>query len=138
VTAKSWGTAPFGVAAAAVAALCKAAFLIFMGVIGVATADDVSDPFGGGVLVFGIVYAVVGLALPRGSRLARNVLAALTVIPVVVGVVYMFTGPAEAIVPSLVAVALALGVLALLFWPETSRAYFEDAPAGDPGSSPAG
>ena len=133
---KSWGTAPFPVAAAAVTALCKAAFLIFMGVIGIASADEVSDPFGAGVLIFGVVYAVLGLMIPRGSRVARDIFGALTVIPVVVGLVYAFTGPRSAVFPSLVAVALALGVLALLYVPESSKRYFA-RPSDDPARQPA-
>ena len=134
---KSWGTAPFPVAAAAVVALCKASFLIFMGVIGVWTADQVSDPFGAGVLIFGIIYAVLGLMIPRGSRVARDVFGALTLVPAVVGVIYAFTGPADAVIPALVASGLAVGVLLLLYSTDSARRYFSDAPE-DPTSRAAG
>jgi hypothetical protein len=115
---------PFPVTIAAFVALAKAAFLVIMGIIGFAAADTVSDPFGVGVFLFGLAYGLVGFLLLRGSRLARDVLAVLSAITAAVGLVYAFTGPADAVLPSLVAVAFALGVIALLFLPGSSKAHF--------------
>src|SRR5262245_63921619 len=105
---KSWGAAPFTVVGAAVIALCKALFLVFMGIIGVASANSVSTPFGVGILVFGLVYAAVGYFVPKGSNVSRIVLALLSLVTLVVGIVYAFTGPSGAIAPSLVAAGFAL------------------------------
>ena len=116
---------PFPVAIAAMVALATAAFLLFMGVIGVASANSVSDSFGVGVLIFGIVYAVAGYLLFRGSRPARAIIAGLSLIAAVVAVIYAFSGPTAAIVPSLVTAALALGVIVLLYLPESSKAHFQ-------------
>jgi hypothetical protein len=124
VTAKNWGTAPFVVSLAAVIALCKAFYLIALGILGAVIADSVGDTFSWGILVFGAVYAVVGFLVPRGSRLARAVLGLLSLVTAVIGVVYAFTGPSSAVVPSLVATAFALIVLLALYWPESARAYF--------------
>ena len=108
-------------------ALATAAFLLLMGVIGVASANSVSDSFGVGVLIFGIVYAVAGYMLFRGSRPARVIIAGLSLIGAVVAVIYAFSGPTAAIVPSLVTAALSLGVIALLYLPESSKAHFQRA-----------
>ena len=57
-------------------------------------------------------------------RVARDIFGLLTLIPVVVGLVYAFTGPSSAVFPSLVAVALAVGVLALLYGTDSAKRYF--------------
>jgi len=122
---KSWGTAPFTVVGAAAIALCKALFLVAMGIIGIASANSVSNPFGAGILVFGLVYAAVGYFVPKGSNVARIVLALLSLVTAVVGLVYAFTGPSAAVVPSLVAAGFAILVVLALYWPQSARAYFE-------------
>ena len=68
---KGWGSAPFPVSAVAAVTLCKAGFLLFFGLIGLAAQDNVSDPWGGGMIVLGLVFAVLGWLLPRGLNLAR-------------------------------------------------------------------
>jgi hypothetical protein len=115
---------PLPVSLAAFVALAKAAFLVIMGIIGFAAADSVSDSFGGGVFLFGLGYGLVGFLLLRGSRVARDALGFLSAVTAAVGLVYAFTGPAGAVVPSLVAVAFAVGVIALLYLPAASKAYF--------------
>jgi hypothetical protein len=115
---------PFPVALAAIVALCKGAFLVIMGIIGFAAADSVSDSWGAGVLIFGIVFGLAGLLLFRGSRVARDVVGVLSLVSVIGGVIYIFTGPTSAIVPSLITAAVAAGVIALLYLPEGSKAYF--------------
>lgn len=116
--------APFAVWLAAVFGFVKAAFLGFMGIIGVATWDEVSDPWGIGALVLAALFLLASFALLRGSRAARIVLAALAVIGGVLALVYVFVGPTSAILPSLVTVGLAAVVLWLLYGSRSARDYF--------------
>ena len=115
---------PFPVALAAIVALCKGAFLIVMGIIGFAAANSVSDSWGVGVFIFGIVFAGAGFMLFRGSRVARDVVGVLSLVSVIGGVIYAFSGPTSAIVPSLITAGVAAGVIALLYLPEGSKAFF--------------
>ena len=91
--------APPTVLLAAVFGFVKAAFLGFMGIIGVAAWDDVSDPWGIGALVLAALLGLASFALLRGSRAARVVLAGLGVVGGVMALVYVFVGPTSAISP---------------------------------------
>ena len=115
---------PFPVALAAIVALCTGGFLIMMGIIGVASADQVGNPFGTGVLILGILFCGAALLLFRGSRLGRAAIGVLCAVGVVGGVIYMFRGPTYAIVPSLVTAGVAAGTIALLYLPEGSKNFF--------------
>ena len=115
---------PFVVMLASFFGFAKAVFLGFIGVVGVASWDDVSDPWGYGSLVMAALFAIASWLLLRGSRAARNVLGALAVIGGVLAAVYVFTGPASAVVPSLVTVAMAAALLYLLYLPRASKEYF--------------
>ena len=116
--------APPTVLLAAVFGFVKAAFLGFMGIIGVAAWDDVSDPWGIGALVLAALLGLASFALLRGSRAARVVLAGLGVVGGVMALVYVFVGPTSAILPSLVTAALAAVVLWLLYGSRSARDYF--------------
>ena len=116
--------APPTVLLAAVFGFVKAAFLGFMGIIGVAAWDDVSDPWGIGALVLAALFGLASFALLRGSRAARVVLAGLAVVGGVMALVYVFVGPTSAILPSLVTAALAAAVLWLLYGSRSARDYF--------------
>ena len=115
---------PFPVALAAIVALCKGAFLVVMGIIGFAAANSVSDSWGVGVFIFGIIFGLAGLLIFRGNRIARDVLGVLSLVSVIGGVIYAFSGPTSAIVPSLITAGVAAGVIALLYLPESSKAFF--------------
>jgi hypothetical protein len=115
---------PFVVVVAAMFGFAKALFLGFMGIIGVATWDDVSDPWGIGALVLAALFAIASYALLRGNRLARLVLAALAVAGGLLAVVYLFVGPSSAIVPSLVTAALDAVLIWLLYGPRSAREYY--------------
>jgi cbb3-type cytochrome oxidase subunit 3 len=118
---KGWGTAPFTVVLAAIVGLCKALFEILMGVIGF-FADEMSDQFGGGILVFGLVFLAATLLLLRGSALGYWLTVALSALGAAVALVYAFSGPNEFLVPGLVSAATNLAVIWLLFRP-AARAY---------------
>jgi hypothetical protein len=115
---------PFVVMIASLFGFAKAAFLGFMGIIGVVSWDDVSDPWGIGALVLAAVFGLASLALLRGSRSARIVLAALAAFGVGAALVYVFVGPTSAILPSLVTAALAATVIFLLYGPRAAKEYF--------------
>ena len=102
----------------------KAAFLGLMGLIGILSWDDVSDPWGIGALVLAALFGLASFALVRGSRAARSVLAGLAVVGGVLALVYVFVGPTSAILASLVTAALAAAVIWLLYGPQSAREYF--------------
>jgi hypothetical protein len=115
---------PFVVMVASFVGFAKAAFLGFMGLIGILSWDDVSDPWGIGALVLAALFGFASYALLRGNRVARIVLAALAVAGGVLALVYVFVGPTSAILPSLVTAALAAGLIWLLYGPQSAREYF--------------
>ena len=102
----------------------KAAFLGFMGLIGVLTWDEVSDPWGIGALVLAALFGLASFALLRGNRVARLVLGALAVVGGVAALYYVFTGPSSAILPSLVTVGMAALLLWLMYGARSAREYF--------------
>ena len=115
---------PFAVLVASFFGFAKAAFLGFMGLIGLLSWEDVTEPWGIGALVLAALFAIASLALLRGSRVARIVLAALAVAGGGLALVYVFVGPTSAIGPSLVTAALAAALIWLLYGPQSSREYF--------------
>lgn len=115
---------PFVVTIASFLGFAKAAFLGFMGLIGILSWDDVTDPWGIGALVLAALFGLGSFALLRGSRAARVVLAALAVVGGGAAVVYLFVGPTSAIGPSLVTAALAATLLWLLFGTRSAKEYF--------------
>src|SRR5262245_6295549 len=102
----------------------KAAFLGFMGIIGVASWDEVSDPWGIGALVLAALFALASFALLRGNRVARVVLAGLAAVGGVLAVYYVFAGPNSALVPSLVTAGFAALLIWLLYAPRAAKEYF--------------
>lgn len=115
---------PFPVWLAAIFGFAKAAFLALMGVIGVLAWDDVTDPWGIGALVLAALFGIASYLLMRGNRVARMVLGALAVIGGVTAVVYAFTGPTSAILPSITTAVLAAIVVWLLYGVRASKEYF--------------
>lgn len=115
---------PFVVMVASFFGFAKAAFLGFMGLVGVLSWDDVSDPWGIGALVLAALFGLASFALLRGNRVARLVLAALAVAGGVLALVYVFVGPTSAILPSLVTVAMAAALIWLLYGPRSAKEYF--------------
>jgi hypothetical protein len=118
---KGWGTAPFAVALAAIVGFCKAFFEILMGVIGF-FADQMSNQFGGGIFVFGVIFLAATLLLLRGNALGYWFTIVLAALGAAVALVYAFSGPNYVLVPGLVSAGTNLFVLYLLFRP-SARAY---------------
>ncbi len=115
---------PFVVMIASFFGFAKAAFLGFMGLIGILSWDDVSDPWGIGALVLAALFGLASFALLRGNRVARIVLGALAVAGGVMALVYVFVGPTSAILPSLFTAVMAAAVIWLLYGPQSAREYF--------------
>ena len=115
---------PFAVLIASFFGFAKAAFLGFMGLVGVLSWEDVTEPWGIGALVLAALFAVASWALLRGNRVARVVLAALAVAGGGGALVYVFVGPTSAIGPSLVTAGLAAALIWLLYGPQSSKEYF--------------
>jgi hypothetical protein len=127
MTKKGWGTAPFWVDLVAVIALSKAAFVLFMGIIGVAASTKISNQFGAGMIVFAVVYGAVALMLVRGSRIARDLIALLSVLSAIVAIVWAANAEKSALIEALVTLGFAVLVLVLLFVPANVKAYFRKA-----------
>jgi hypothetical protein len=116
VERKGFGTAPFVVVLAAIVGFSKALFEILIGVIGF-FADEMSNQFGGGIFVFGLVFLAATLLLLRGNLLGYWVTVILSALGAAVALVYAFSGPNEFLVPGLVSAAANLAVVWLLFRP---------------------
>ena len=114
---------PFVVSLAALIGFAKALFEGIIGAIGV-FAEDVNKAVAAFAIVFAVTFAIASWRLVRGSRTARHVTGALTLIGLVVALVYAFGGPTEALVPGLVSAGLNALVLWLLYGTSQSRAYF--------------
>ena len=115
---------PFTVLVASFFGFAKALFLGFMGLVGLLSWEDVTEPWGIGAIILAALFAIASWALLRGSKLARTVLAALAVAGGGIALVYVFVGPTSAIGPSLVTAALAAVLLWLLYGPRGSKEYF--------------
>ena len=95
-----------------------------MGIIGLVSWNDVTEPWGIGALVLAALFGIASYALLRGSRVARMVLAALAVAGGVMALIYVFVGPTSAILPSLFTAALAAVLIWLLYGPRAAKEYF--------------
>ena len=115
---------PASVFIASLFGFAKAAFLGFMGIIGIVSWDSVTDPWGYGALALAILFALASYLLLRGKPFARLVLATLAVAGGVLALIYVFVGPTSAILPSLVTAAFDALVLWLLYGPRSSKEYF--------------
>ena len=115
---------PFPVFVALGAAYALAATLLLMGLLGFFIWDALDDAVGVGATILGILVLAATYLAWRGSRAGRAFVALLAAIGAVAGVVYVFTGPTSAIIPSLVVAAFGAGVVALLFLPEASKRFY--------------
>ena len=115
---------PFPVALAGMIGLAKAAMEVLSGVLGLAIANSVDDSFGTGVLVFGIVYAIVSILLLRGNRFGYYVTVALATLGLVVAVAYTFRSEAGVVGATLVIAFFNALVLYLLLGTKSGRDFF--------------
>jgi hypothetical protein len=125
-TAASGGPPP-PVFLALLGAYALAGMLLFCGFIGFLTWAAVGDVVGVGATILGFLVLGATYVAWRGSRLGRNVLGFLATFGAVAGGIYLFTGPGEAFIPSLVVAALGAGTIALLYVPEASKRFYAAA-----------
>ena len=115
---------PFPVALAGMIGLAKAALEVLFGVLGLAIADSVDDSFGGGVLAFGIVYAIASILLLRGNRFGYYATVVLAVLGLVVAVVYGFDSEGSVMGGVIVIALFNALVLYLLIGRKSVRDFF--------------
>ena len=115
---------PAPVFLALLSAYALGATLLLMGFLGFMTWNAVGDPVGVGATILGLLVLGAAYIAWRGSRVGRAFIALLAAIGAGAGVIYVFTGPTSAIIPSLVVAGLGAGVLALLFAPDSAKRYY--------------
>jgi hypothetical protein len=118
------GGAPAVVAIAAMIGFAKAVFEAIFGLLGIAVANGMDDSFGGGLLAFGVVYAIASLLLLRGSRAGYYVTVVLSALGLVVAVLYLFRSESAIFGATLVVGFLNALVLYLLLSTKSGRTYF--------------
>lgn len=118
---------PGPVGIAAMIGFAKAIFEIGFGVIGVLMANSMDDSFGGGVLAFGILYAIASYLLSRGNRLGYYLTIALSALAVVVAIVYALDSEGGVLGGIIVVVVFNALVLYLLLGRESAREFFRRA-----------
>jgi uncharacterized membrane protein (UPF0136 family) len=118
---------PGPVGVAAVIGFGKAIFEMGFGLLGVLMANSMDDSFGGGVLAFGIVYAIASYLLSRGNRLGYYLTIALSALAIVVAIVYALDSEGGILGGIIVIVALNALVLYLLLGRESAREFFRRA-----------
>ena len=109
------------------ASYALAATLFVFGLLGFLTWKAVGDPVGVGATILGLLVLGATYIAWRGSRVGRAFIGLLAAIGAVAGVIYVFTGPTSAIIPSLVVAGLGAGVVALLFVPDAAKRYYSAA-----------
>jgi hypothetical protein len=115
---------PFVVYLAAGLGLTKAVYEGFLGFIGLAASAGVGNTFSTIAIIFAFAYAAGSWFLLRGQHWARHVIGVLSLIGAVVAGIYVFAGPSDAVIPSIVACALNVVPLYLLYGTTQAREYF--------------
>jgi uncharacterized membrane protein (UPF0136 family) len=118
---------PGPVAFAGLIGIAKAIFEAGFGLLGVAVANSMDDSFAGGVLAFGILYAIASWLLLRGNRVGYYLTIALSTLGLVVGIIYAFRAESSVLGTTLVVVGLNALVLYLLLGRQSVREFFSRA-----------
>lgn len=118
------GAVPAPVQIAVWAAYALAIALLLFGFIGFLISNAIGDSVGGGAFILGLIVLGAAYITGKGSAIGRAVIGLGSLATAVVGVIYMFTGPGSAFIPSLVIAALAAGTFALLYLTATARRYY--------------
>jgi hypothetical protein len=115
---------PVPVQIAVWSAWALAASLLFFGFIGFLISNAIGDSVGGGAFVVGLLVAGAAYLTSRGSKLGRAFIGLSAAAVAVVGVIYAFTGPGSAVIPSLVIAALSAGTFALLYLSTSAKEFY--------------
>ena len=118
---------PGPVAFAGMIGIAKAIFEAGFGLLGLAVANSMDDAFGGGMLVFGIVFAIASWLLLKGNRTGYYLTIALSALGLIVAVVYAFGSEGGVLGGTIVVVALNALVLYLLLGRQSTREFFNRA-----------
>lgn len=121
------GTPPLPVFAALLGAYALALVLLLSGFLGFLTWAAVGDVVGIGATILGLLVLGSTYIAWRGSNAGRAFLGLLGAICAVSGGIYMFRGPGEAFITSLVVALLGAGMVFLLFFPERSKRFYAAA-----------
>jgi hypothetical protein len=101
-----------------------AASLLLFGFIGFLISNAIGNGVGGGSFVVGLIVAGAAYLLSRGNAVARAFIGLGAAATAVVCVIYAFTGPGSAVIPSLVIGALAAGTFALLYVADSAKQFY--------------
>jgi hypothetical protein len=101
-----------------------AASLLLFGFIGFLISNAIGDEVGGGAFILGLIVAAAAYLTGRGSRLGRAFLGLGAAATAVACVIYAFTGPASAVIPSLVIAALSAGTFAMLYLAASAKEFY--------------
>lgn len=115
---------PAGVQIAIFGAYALAAALVLFGVLGFLISETIGDSFGAGAFVLGLIVAGAAYLASRGRSVGRAVIGLGAALTAVVGVIYAFTGPSSAVIPSLVIAAMAAATFALLYLSDSAKRFF--------------
>jgi hypothetical protein len=115
---------PAAVAFAGFIGLGKAVFEAGFGLLGIAVANSMDDTFGGGLLVFGILFGIASWLLLRGSRAGYYLTVALSALGLAVAVIYIFGSESAVLGATLVTAIFNAVVLYLLLGRTSAREYF--------------
>jgi hypothetical protein len=115
---------PGSVSFAGMIGLAKAIFEGGFGLLGLAIADSIDDSFGGGMLLFGIVFAIASLLLLRGSRVGYYLTLVLSAIGLVIGLVYLTDANDATLGAAIVIAFFNALVLYLLLGTKSAREFF--------------
>ena len=126
-TAEADSGPPAPVFIALIGSYALAATLLLMGFLGFLTWAAVGDVVGVGATILGLLVLGATYIAWRGSSLGRALIGLLAAVGVVAGVLYVFSGPSSAIIPSLAVAGLGAGTIALLFLPEASKRFYSAA-----------
>ena len=104
---------PIGVTIVMVLIVISGIILVFNGAISaIMLRDDINIVFSLVLIILGLIYLAVAGALGRGNRGARMLIAAVTVISLIVGVVGLFSGN---VWTAIIQIAIAVVILLVLF-----------------------
>lgn len=98
--------------------------LLLFGFIGFLISNAIHNGVGGGAFVLGLVVAGAAYLTGRGNRVGRAFIGLSAAAVAVVGVIYAFTGPGSAVIPSLVIAALSAGTFALLYLSTSAKEFY--------------
>ena len=104
---------PFGVTLIVILIVINGILTVISGVISaLMLRDDINIVYSLILIILGLIYLAVAGALGRGNRAARMLIAVVTVLMLIVGIVGLFSGN---LVTAIVQIAISVIILLVLF-----------------------